>query len=151
VTAGGQQTITVVSYEHKTWWRARRTVNFQPPVAPTPESSCEEATVIQGGGLGVGNLAGVIRTALSCGQYVIAGTQQVNGVQALELKPARTGNGTAVFWVDPSTYLPVRDLMTVGSRATIRDDFQWLPPTPANLRALDVRIPPGFTQIPPKG
>jgi hypothetical protein len=58
---------------------------------------------------------------------------------------------TAVFWVDPSTYLPVRDQVTVGSRVTIRDDFRWLRPTPANLTALDVHIPAGFTQIPPGG
>jgi hypothetical protein len=35
--------------------------------------------------------------------------------------------------VDASAYLPVRDVVTVGSHGTIQDDFQWLRPTPANL------------------
>src|SRR2546430_1878393 len=82
VTTGGQQAITMVNYEHKTWWRERHTVNSAPLITPTPESSCEEATVIGAGGLGISNLAGEIRTALGCGQYVMAGTQRINGVQA---------------------------------------------------------------------
>jgi hypothetical protein len=48
-----------------------------------------------------------------------------------------------------STYLPVRDVVTVGSHGTIQDDFQWLRPTPANLAELDVPIPAGFTQVRP--
>jgi hypothetical protein len=32
---------------------------------------------------------------------------------------------------------------------TITDDFRWLRPTPADLADLDVRIPAGFTQVPP--
>ncbi|HET9972925.1 MAG TPA: hypothetical protein VFQ68_32145 [Streptosporangiaceae bacterium] len=147
-TAGRQQTMTEVSYERKTWWRESLTGNA-PSIAPTPESSCDEATVIMGGGLAAGsNLAADIRAALSCGQYTVAGTQLVNGVKALELRPVKTGNVTAVFWVDPSTYLPVRDLVTAGL-GTSRDDFRWLPPTPASLADLDVRIPPGFAQVPP--
>jgi hypothetical protein len=147
-TAGREQITTMVSYRDKTWWR--RTVTLPPPASATPQSSCEEATVVEGGGLMVTDLAAKIATALSCGQYVVAGTQRVDGVQAIELKPVKMA-GAAVFWIDPSTYLPVRDQGAYGSRTLIWDDFQWLPPTPANLAALHVHIPAGFTQIPPSG
>ena len=75
-------------------------------------------------------------------------------MRALELKPAAKGTMATVFWVDPATYLPVRDVTTIsppatGRVTTITDDFRWLPPTPANLADLDVRIPPGFTQVQP--
>ena len=34
--------------------------------------------------------------------------------------------------------------------AAVRDDYRWLPPTQANLATLNLRIPSGFTQIPPQ-
>jgi hypothetical protein len=149
VTAGRQRTITSVSYRDKTWWR--QTDTLPPAVAPTPESSCEDATVLAGGAAGSGSAR--IRAALSCGQYSIAGTGWVDGVRALRLKPTQASSSrhlTAVLWVDASTYLPVRDVVTVaGTSARYQDDFRWLRPTPANLANLKVPIPAGFTQVPP--
>jgi hypothetical protein len=154
VTKEGRETTTQVNYQEKTWSRESRVASTFMTVTPTPQSSCDEATVLAGGGLGDGDPAGQIRTALSCGQYVVAGTQRVDGVRALELKPAGKGTMTTVFWVDPATYLPVRAVTTISPPATVRvttiaDDFRWLRPTPANLADLDVRIPAGFTQVPP--
>jgi hypothetical protein len=154
VTKEGRDTTTQVNYQEKTWSRAIRAADTFTTVTPTPESSCDEATALAGGGLGDGDPAGQIRTALSCGQYVVAGTRRVDGVRALELKPAEKGTITTVFWVDPATYLPVRDVTTTSPPTTARvttitDDFRWLRPTPANLADLDVRIPAGFTQVPP--
>ena len=155
VTKGGRETTTEVNYQEKTWSREINAANT-PLTAPTPESSCDEATVLAGGALGDGDPAAEIRTALSCGQYVVAGTQRVDGVRALELKPATKGTLTTVFWVDPATYLPVRAVTTISPPTTVRvttitDDFRWLRPTPANLADLGVRIPAGFTQVPPSG
>jgi hypothetical protein len=149
VPKGQLVTDTLVNYQEKTWWRDRHAVNAPPKATPTPHTACQAAMVVEGGGAWVSNVAAELRTALSCGQYTTAGYQRVDGVRALELKPVKAGPLTAVFWVDPATYLPVRDLVTAG-RATIRDDFTWLPPTPANLATLDVRVPPGFTRIPPQ-
>jgi hypothetical protein len=149
VPKGQQVTDTLVNSQEKTWWRDSHAVNAPPKATPTPTTACQAATVVEGGGAWVSNVAEELRTALSCGQYVTAGYQRVDGVRALELKPVKAGPMTTVFWVDPATYLPVRDLVHAG-RATIRDDFTWLPPTPANLAALDVRVPPGFTQVSPQ-
>lgn len=53
-----------------------------------------------------------------------------------------------MIWVDPSTYLPVRDWSDIDGGID-QVDFRWLRPTPTNLAALDVPVPPGFTQVSP--
>ena len=51
----------------------------------------------------------------------------------------------------PTTYLPIQEIdvpagASVDSDQTIRTEYQWLPPTPANLAQLTLNgaIPPGF-------
>jgi hypothetical protein len=87
----------------------------------------------------------------------MAGTQRVNGVEALEFKLAPRARMTffqLTFWVDPATYLPVRTVLTDEPNSAgynpadrIQIDYQWLAPTPANVAELDVTIPPGFTEV----
>jgi len=59
--------------------------------------------------------------------------------------------------VDPSNYLPVRTSISfLGSHGQVSilvADYQWLPPTPANLAALHATIkgaiiPPQFRELP---
>ena len=143
-------TDTMVNYQERTWWRDSHAVVAPPWATPSPTSACAEATTVQGGGAWISDVAAKLRAALSCGQYVVAGHQRVDGVLALELRPVRQGPVmTAVFWVDPSTYLPVRDRVTAG-RFTITNDYRWLPPTQANRAALGLRVPPGFIQVAPQ-
>jgi hypothetical protein len=95
-----------------------------------------------------------IRKALSCGQFTTSGTEKVGRVNAIKLVPVRPGITSAVLWVDPSTYLPVR--VAVGMRnpsgglkvSNQHEDVQWLPPAPANLAKLTAPIPSGFVQVP---
>jgi hypothetical protein len=163
ITTGRDRTTISVSFQHKTWWREKDTLPVWPSVTPTPESSCEEATVIDGPVTALSDWAAEMRAALRCGQYVIAGTQRVDGVQAVELKPvqkaiqALAGGPVPApaYWVDPATYLPVRYLATFDppvfkAHGTIQADFRWLRPTRANLAAaFNVPIPAGFKQVPP--
>jgi hypothetical protein len=143
-------TDTMVNYQERTWWRDSHAVVAPPWATPSSASACAEGTTVQGGGAWISDVAAKLRIALSCGQYVVAGHQRVDGVLALELRPAKQGPMmTAVFWVDPSTYLPVRDQVTAG-RYTITDDYRWLPPTQANRAALGLRVPPGFIQVAPQ-
>jgi hypothetical protein len=91
-----------------------------------------------------------IKKALSCGEYTTSGTGRVDGVNAIKLIPVRPGVMSAVLWVDPSTYLPVRVATEIGERPTGQvKDVQWLPPTAANLADLTAPIPAGFVQVPP--
>jgi len=71
----------------------------------------------------------------------VAGKQVVGGVDALKITAS---SGPLTLWVNPATYLPMR--LEAGGLQT---DFQWLPPTPANLAMLNMPAPAGFHQVPP--
>jgi hypothetical protein len=154
---GNQYTTTMVSYQGKKWWR--QTVTDSNP-APSNggcgivHGSCGVPSFVTGPALiGASNWAAEIRAELSSGAYTITGTGQVDGVRALELTPATATRGLpeTAFWVDSSTYLPVRDVATMGPDARVQVDFQWRQPTKANLADIGVVIPAGFTQVsPPK-
>jgi hypothetical protein len=97
-------------------------------------------------GSGFGNgWPAFIRSELKCGEYVVTGRQVVDGIDAIKI----TGGGDRhiTLWVSPSTYLPVR--LVDGPGTGRQTDFSWLAPTPANLAALNVTVPPGFRQVPP--
>lgn len=146
VIGGRYRTTTLVNYQHKTWWR--QTDLLGPPAYPTPKSSCDAARFVESGmagPAGPADWAGAMRAALRCGFYTFAGTERVDGKQAIKLTPTKTAvAGAAVFWVDPATYLPVRDVFMIGDLPT---DFQWRRPTGANLDKFDVTVPPGFIHV----
>jgi hypothetical protein len=64
---------------------------------------------------------------------------------------ANKNNGfTATWYVSPATYLPIRMTITRAGTGTLvlQADYQWLPPTTANLAKLNPPVPPaGFTQV----
>jgi hypothetical protein len=101
-----------------------------------------------------------LRSALSCGDLRYAGKATLNGRQVLMLDnvPSRGVRDVAeTLWVDPRTYLPVRELWQLipgsvagyilpGAFDPVQTDFQWLPPTPANIAHATVSIPAGFRE-----
>lgn len=102
----------------------------------------------------------VLTKALSCGAYYLGGRQEVDGVEAIKLtlKAQRDIPLRQTIWVNPATYLPVRLSAgwqpVHGPRRLLTYDYQWLPPTQANLAALHAAIrramiPPGFRKLPP--
>jgi hypothetical protein len=149
--AGNQEILTDVDYDHGTWDRWTMTI---PQVAP-PSSMpppCVEAGLIQGMGLpGPDDWAAEFRTALSCGVYQVAGIELVNGVHLIKLTAVHPARVTTVFWIDAVNYLPARAETVWGNGDADKDVevFQWLPPTAANLKNLEVPIPAGFTRVPP--
>jgi hypothetical protein len=139
ITPGhGKQTTVVVIYRDATWWRA--TGGAVPEQnGPAPSSCGPDVTI------GPGGWPAFIREELSCGEYAADGRQRVDGMDAIKL----TGDkGLDTLWVNPATYLPVRAIFTFG-RLRTQTGFRWLPPTPANLARLSVRVPAGFRQVPP--
>jgi hypothetical protein len=112
-----------------------------------------------------------VRQTLSCGKFHFAGYAWVEGRKTIKITGSTTepnwwagvqhaaGRGAlhvdAVFYVDPSTYLPQRVVWSnwsyaVGGgliRGTVRQDFQALPPTPANVAQAAVAIPAGFHKV----
>ena len=97
-------------------------------------------------------LAAQLRAQVKAGQVTLVGRATVDGQQAVHLTQHAT-NGDINLWVSPDTYLPIREIDTAPgvsqtSDQAIRDDYRWLPATPASLRLLTPAgaIPPGFTQ-----
>jgi hypothetical protein len=134
----GEQTTVVVIYRDATWWRAAGGgVPARSGLAPP---RCGPDVTI-----GPGGWPAFIREELSCGEYTADGRQRVDGMDAIKI----TGDkGLDTLWVNPATYLPARAIFTFG-RLRTQTDFRWLPPTPANLARLSVRVPAGFRQVPP--
>jgi hypothetical protein len=130
---GGVMTVTV-AYSDATWWRAAT----GPPPVPL---RCGGPTVV----IDHGGWPTLIRHELSCGRYIAAGRQRVDGVNAIKIIGSK---GIAVLWVDPATYLPVRALLAIGDQRP-QTDFRWLSTTPTSLAQLRVPVPAGFRQVPP--
>lgn len=148
-TSGNRITLTTVSYQQKTWWT--RTMPVPPPHAVLPD--CADPRFAGHGelfGFSGGDVASSLRGALRCGEYALAGTQLVDGIEALELKPVHSNEAyiRVTFWVDPSTYLPVRSVVTFRrGPGAVRIEYQWLKPAKANVAELHVTIPSGFTKV----
>ena len=128
-----------VIYGSRTWWQA--TMNR--PGGGSGPVSCGPGVRLSGGA-GEGWPA-FVRAQLACGEFTVAGHQQVDGVDTIKIV-AKQGNET--LWVSPSTYLPVRLIMGL-SQNEMQTDFGWLAPTPANLAQLTLTVPAGFTQVSP--
>lgn len=92
----------------------------------------------------------LIKKALSCGMFRVGGHQKVDGTDAIRLVATRKlmadrAGPSPGLWVDATTFLPVRLLFSPRTGAT--DDFTWLPPTPANLAMLRVKVPAGSKEV----
>jgi hypothetical protein len=91
-----------------------------------------------------------LRESIVNGELTAVRKTELNGQTVLELAAHYKDAGkesVQTWWVDPATYLPVRTL-SIESGVTIRVDYGFLPPTPANIAELKVAIPPGFTRTP---
>jgi hypothetical protein len=53
---------------------------------------------------------------------------------------------TVEWWVDPTTFLPMQEVVTTAPGFTITSTLNWLSPTAANLADLAAPIPAGFTE-----
>jgi hypothetical protein len=141
VTVTAHRTVSItINYRARTW--AKTTYRFGSASSvggPAPEP----ATPLQ--------QAAQLRAQVKAGQVTLAGPATVDGQSAIHLRERQSG-GLINLWVSPATYLPIREIDTAAgvpesSSKAIRDDYRWLPATPANLRMLTAAgaIPAGFT------
>jgi hypothetical protein len=91
-----------------------------------------------------------LRESIVTGTLAVVGKTVIDGQTVLELTTRAkdaSREDTETWWVNPATYLPVR---TVSGDAAVRVqvDYEFLPPTPANIAKLTVTIPAGFTKTP---
>jgi hypothetical protein len=96
---------------------------------------------------GAGPTPETIRAYIAAGQYRVVGRVELDGRPAIELVRTYTGgkDRDQRLWVDPGTYLPLR-AVTTQTGVRVQADYEFLPPTEANLANLRPVIPPGFTQ-----
>jgi len=131
-------TTVAVDYHDRTWWRATQAPVHRRPGARTPvqpRCSAPDETALSG------TWQSFIRQELSCGAFTEGGRQRVDGIDAVKL----ISNGE-VLWIDPSTYLPVREAGPGTGGVT---DFRWYRATPASLAKLKLTVPAGFRRVAP--
>ena len=135
-------TSIVIDYGNRTW---RKTIYpFGSSSDGRRAAGPEPSTPLQ--------LAAQLRAKVKAGQVTLVGWATVDGQRAIHLRERMT-HGQVNLWVDPDSYLPIREIDTAPgvsptSDQAIRDDYRWLPSTKANLRLLTPAgaIPAGFTQ-----
>jgi hypothetical protein len=148
MTATSDKTVTItINYGNRTWSTTTYPWGYETPPntpGPLPQTTAQAADAL--------------RAAISAGSMTDAGPAEVDGQRAIHLVQGSAKTGEIDMWVDPGTYLPIRTIETgpgesVASDRAIRDDYQWLPDTAANLSLLTPAgaIPAGFTQVPNAG
>jgi hypothetical protein len=153
-------TITLVNYQNSTWWHQTQAPALSPgptasatplasppPAGGTPSaSSCGAGQAVGIGFLDLSNWPAAIHRALACGEYKVDGSQRVDGVDAIKLEPVNSAVNS-VIWIDPSTYLPVREVQFARTGNAVQFDFKWLQPDAANLANFTPPVPSGFTEV----
>jgi hypothetical protein len=143
VTVTAHRTVSVtVNYRAHTW--SRTVYPFGSASSGRRAAAARHGTPSQ--------LAAQLRAEVKAGKVTLAGRDTVDGQPAIHLTQ-RSAGGLLSMWVSPATYLPIRVIGTApgvptDSPKAIRDDYRWLPATPANLRLLTTAaaVPAGFTR-----
>ena len=136
-------TQTTVNYSDRTWSRGTQLTGL---ASGSPGTACELVK-----GMTDPLLAGevfftspsFIHAALACGGLSVTGRMHVDGATAIKLSGTqRLAKLPITLYISPATYLPIQ--IMIGG---LRQDYQWLAPTAANLAMLKVHIPPWFRRV----
>jgi hypothetical protein len=148
VAAGTATTTAFVDYQDKTWWRSSAaSAGDGSSGTASAKYACDS---VDGFTADPGSMAADLRAEVSCGSLKAAATATMGGVTVIGLTSAARYGLTTTWYVNSSTYLPVVMTTTGPGSSRSQQDFQWLPPTAANLAELDLpAAPPGFTRVAP--
>ena len=139
-------------YVDRTWWRGGVRQQLQPAL----EGNSGPASEVQLDGSTSASWPNRIRQMLTSPAYRIVGRQEIDGISAIKIKgvwpwhgwPAEVTQQQEILWVDPSSYLPLRDeQIWIGHHGPICSlvaTYHWLTPTPARLAALHTPVPHRF-------
>jgi hypothetical protein len=160
--AGSAVTYTFVDYPSRTW--SREVLTLRPGDRPMtiPElgqllttPGCAKAMASR---TPVLDWPGYLRAELACGAFRYSGYATMDGTRAVTLTSVQVPGAAyrETLWVSPRTYLPVRvvsqalphlGIMVPGMNQPVVSDFQWMPPTPANVAKASATIPAGFRHV----
>jgi hypothetical protein len=150
--AGTRAALTMVhmDYRGRTW--SRSTTDLGAPSAAAMARAAGHYTCAQADEFGIpvsaSRMADKIRTLVSCGTLKADGTASVGGATAIRLTTPTVDGLTSTWYVSPSTYLPISDVVTRRGTLLSTLDFQWLPATAANLAKMALPAAPrGFTDV----
>jgi hypothetical protein len=152
----GKLVYVQVDYRHHEWYPTS-SMDFNPPACSAGLDVVEFN--------GPADWSVYMRQALSCGRFKVAGHALVDGNETIKItgsmmephSPRYTTMRTdATFFVDPSTYVPVRVIWSNLTHAadgkplhgTVREDVRLLRPTPRNVSRASVPIPARFRSVP---
>jgi hypothetical protein len=147
VTVNAHRTVSVqINYRDRTWTTVTYPFGSVPsrpgPAGPAPlPQTPDQQTAL-------------LRAAVAAGKITVIGRTTVDGQRAIELRSGSVRSGEQEIWINPASYLPIREVDTApgqspASPQAIRMDYTWLPGTKANLRLLTAAaaIPAGFTKV----
>jgi hypothetical protein len=147
VTVFAHRTVSVqINYRDRTWTTVTYPFGSVPsrpgPAGPAPlPQNPDQQTAL-------------LRAAVAAGKITVVGRTTADGRRAIELRSGSVSTGEQEIWINPASYLPIREIDTApgqspGSPQSIRDDYTWLPGNAANLRLLTAAaaIPAGFTKV----
>lgn len=158
--SGTASRYTLVSYLTRTW--ARQPGLGRPAVPASGPGSCGPVLsalpllvrpALPVGGFAADSpltVAGDLRAAVSCGSLSVAGSQRIDGIEAIKLTSSPDSRVAETMWINPATYLPVRVVIrpALTKQAFLTANIAWLPPTAPDLARLTVPIPAGFRHVP---
>jgi hypothetical protein len=174
--SGSKYLVTTVYYPGRAWWQRLVSGPLPAAPSVDEQMALVTCNISRSAVLAHFEWSSFIHDMLTCGSFTTVGHAAIDGVRVLKLaghtKPTSSASATAgvkattsfaeTLWVNASTYLPVQLIWTMNSSTshqslghtshqaganTVQTDFQWLPPTAANLAELAVNIPQGFRKI----
>jgi hypothetical protein len=140
-TRDGEQVITHVDHDDRTWWR---------DVVVDVDRSAEEPAAGRPRDLSVDGL----RAALRRGEFVILGRERLGGRETVHLRlsdrPERHGYD---LWVDAGTFALVRKVRVNadGTPLRVQEDYEYLPRSAEVLAELELEVPAGYHRVPVPG
>ena len=134
------QTVVMVNYRERTWWRATH--------GPRPGARGCKTPFDIGPPQGPASLSAWIRHAFACGQLRLVGHQRIGGTATFRLA-YHLYRTDQTLWVSSSSWLPLRWVTRESGFDTTTINYRYLRPTRARMALLRPVIPPGFQKVSP--
>ena len=142
--------VTGVNYANHTWW----THPGKPWDLNAPDCAVSGPDDLAGYSQLIDIALNVeqIKQDLTNGELRVVRTGEVvNGQRTVELNDGSgaVSSRNTEIWINDTTYQPVRSIVTAKDGTRRQTDYEFLPPTAANLADLRTSVPSGFRQVSP--